>query len=53
MKNFIVENKRKIRSRSRNNERKHGGTSFNSNRPKSNLKKVKEVISEQAEYGTF
>ena len=45
MKNFIVENKKKIRSRSRNNERKNmtqaGSTTVSK---KSNLKKVKEAV---------
>ena len=45
MKNFIVENKKKIRSRSRNNERKNmtqGGSTAVSK--KCNLKKVKEAV---------
>lgn len=56
MKNFIVENKKKIRSRSRNNERKNmtqaGSTTVSK---KSNLKKVKDSIfsTEAADFALY
>ena len=43
MKNFIVENKKKIRSRSRNNERKNL-TQTGTSRQKGILKKLKEAV---------
>jgi len=54
MKNFIVENKKKIRSRSRNNERKNlsqGG----STRQRGILKKVKDTVfsDEKAEFAMY
>jgi hypothetical protein len=56
MKNFIVENKKKIRSRSRNNERKNmtqaGSTTVSK---KSNLKKVKDAVfsTEAADFALY
>jgi hypothetical protein len=50
MKNFIVENKRRIRSRSRNNEKKNRSASSRQGGKKSTLKKAKEsLFNEDAE----
>ncbi len=54
MKNYIVENKKKIRSRSRNNERKNLTQAATSKRA-GIMKKVKETIfsDEKAEFAIF
>ena len=55
MKNFIVENKKRIRSRSRNNERKNM-TSNSAKKRKSSLKKVKDALftgEEKLEFYTY
>lgn len=53
MKNFIAENKRRIRSRSRNNEKKHQ-TTYSSRRKKPSLKKAaKDALFVDTEYYTY
>jgi hypothetical protein len=54
MKNYIVENKKKIRSRSRNNERKNM-TQVGTSKRSGILKKVKETIfsDEKTDFALF